>query len=1149
LRERFARQPKLKAFVGWQTYYRAFLEDSTDRALIDFRGPFVGDELHLRQVIDAILAGRKVCRVSAPPGCGKSRFALELARRIGRSQPSWDVRFARHDEPAAVQEMHELSKGKRLVLIVDDAHDCPTLVEQLAAVCAGVAGAAPTHLVCLTQPAGHEALTEALANHLPVSETLDIDLGRPSAKLVRELIDKTIPQLSPHHRDVIRRFVADSFFAPVLLCASVARQKALPQTLSTRNLRDYAIRQPVAQAIRDLCPVEKALSALAVYAACAPVRSGDTSIRTSAAALAGLTVPDVEVLEQRVLEAGLFQVDGRGWLQPVPALVGDLILEETCLNEQGSPNPFGQTLIRALFEGQQYEPVIRNCGDIARLFATPASGDFLCELLLERANGLSVPGSSGTDQAAAFALLSSCSGLAGRQPEAIVRLVAALTAKGILRADPPARELGRPNNPEARAQVLLATASEHDPTIVPTALDYARRLLSSARADAGSYRAVRDKLAASCRFAVARPLAHATAVLDVLNGWIASPEVESAELAAALVHGFLRLDMHVRRWEEGAVAAVSVGLNPTDENLQVRDRALDILVRCARHPSTAVQHAAADSLVHWARGFSTLPNDVRERWLPRLNREVDLLAESFGKLGATTTYLPVRAAVEHQGWRWWIDGVELCMQRAGKRLLEALPEDKSYPLWKALHAATLPIFPIPLDESIELQHRRERFQALVAPPAERVPELAKELFDRLDAGCSAASAWAALFASVLSAVPKQPLQPGAHLYLAEFVRRHSTAAWSFVSEANAQGALATILPAVLAELRGQDRQRWHEAMQLFVPGTRLFEVKLGALCAGGELDDVERALVSKGLELDKADAVHLSAQALLGASRATLGPGLSAVFGVLPRRPADERLWELTLDAFARWGEHVLSAPVGEEADPEVRASSSELLRLLRAHGSSLSWRDAPYTRRLTTVVAIFAVAIPHTLKSWMRELWSPAVDRDECALPLSTARLLEMVRLIAKSSTASYWQKQFVEWITEEPILAKAGASGLSVLCGLADPCVGPLVTRIAHQPTAPALDALGEFLERHASAAKFVEDTLSLLRGCVDTREVYDLLEREVISVCTRGPLDALRARGTALEVVNGEFPPALRETLARVRQAIQATVEESLLRGAAH
>ena len=84
------------------------------------------------------------------------------------------------------------------------------------------------------------------------------------------------------------------------------------------------------------------------------------------------------------MEAGLFQRDGRGLLQPVPDLVGDLILEETCLNDQGRPTPLGQSLIRTLFDGY-HEQITRNCADIARLFSTTTRVDLLSELVMERA--------------------------------------------------------------------------------------------------------------------------------------------------------------------------------------------------------------------------------------------------------------------------------------------------------------------------------------------------------------------------------------------------------------------------------------------------------------------------------------------------------------------------------------------------------------------------------------------------------------------------------------------------------------------------------------------------------------------------------------------------------------------------------------------
>ena len=1141
MRDRFARQPKWKCLVDAHTYYRAFLEDSPGRALIDHRGPYVGDEQRQTQLIDAMTGGRKVFVVTAPPGCGKSRFALELARRLVRNQR--EVRFVRHDEAELRQELPELAKAKQLVLIVDDAHESPSLVELLASACCA---AQPHQLVCLTRPIGRAVVGEALANHFAVGEPLEIDLGRPNAKLVRELIDKLIPQLSPHHRDVIRRVVADSFFAAVLLCSRVARQKSLPQTINTTNFREYVIRQPIAQAIRDLCPTDKALSGLAVYAACAPVRVGDATIRASAAAHSGLSPANIEVLEQRVVEAGLFQVDGRGLLKPVPDLVGDLILEETCLNDQGRPTALGQALMRTLFDGY-HEQITRNCADIARLFSTTTRVDLLSDLVMQRADAVSAG-----MHAEALQLLDSASSLAARQPATIVRLIDVLTAKGILRSEPPARELGDADNLEAHARALLTKASEYDPSIVPRAMEYSRRLAACARADESSYRTLRDSLATSCQFGVARPLSHAKAVLDVLSAWADGSDVEGAELAASLVHGYLQLEMRTHRWEEGAEVSVLVSLAPMEEIWKLRDRALDILGRCTRNALPAVQFAATDSLQHWARGYRGLTDELREPWMPQLNRELDVLAENFSKLGANTGHLTVRAAVEHEGWRWWTDELNSLTQRGGKRILEGLPAaepggpmGQPYSLWKALHDGTLPLFPVPLDETIEPKDRRERLAAVIQPTEPRTAELAKELFDRLDPLHSDSPAWASLFTSALGALPKRPLQPLAHVYVAEFVKRHPVAAWSFVTEDSANGSLGAILPALLVELRAQDSQRWQEAIQKSMPGTRLFEVELAALCAASELDAAERVMVSRALEMDDPGVVHLSAQALLNAAPSALAPGLSAALAVLPTRPADERLWELTLDAFARWGSPVLAAPEGEEASPEMRAMAGELLKLLRAHGSALSWERGPHTQRLATAVAILAVAVPHTLKVWMREVWSPSAGEVDPESPLSMTRFQDIARLMGQSPTATYWQKQFIEWMTDEPDLALVGARGLAGMCAMTHSCVLPLVTRVARQPEATAVEALGEFVRSHSSEPRFVEDAVALLRQLGDAPNEYGLLENEIIAALIQVP-DQRQALVRALDrsMQNVDLPVALRETLARAKQALESAVEEDLL-----
>ncbi|HEY6923504.1 MAG TPA: hypothetical protein VI653_08555, partial [Steroidobacteraceae bacterium] len=797
---------------------------------------------------------------------------------------------------------------------------------------------------------------------------------------------------------------------------------------------------------------------------------------------------------------------------------------------------------RTLFDAY-HEPITRNCGDISRLFSTSTRVDLLSELVLARADDLG----SGTT-AEALQLLDSCASLATRRPATVVRLIEILTDKGILRTDPAPRELDRADNLEVRAQSLLTAASECDPTVVAGAMEYSRRLVTCARKDAGRYHSLRENLTAPCEFGVARPLAHARAVLDVLSGWAESPD--AAELAASLVQGFLQLQMRAHRWENNTLTTVLVSLAPTDEISKLRDRAMEILVRCSRQAAPAVQFAAADSLRQWAHGYRDLTDGLRERWAPQLSRELDALAESFSKLGSTTTHLPVRAAVEHQGWRWWIEDVNLLAQSGARRILDALPEAKPYALWKALHDAALPLFPVARDETLGPRERRERLLGAIEPTVERATQLARNLFDQLDTACSDSSAWSALFTAALSALPRRPLQPQAHLYVAEFVKRHPDQAWTFVTEETAKGPLAVILPALLVALRRQDAPHWQEAIQKSVPGTLLFEVELRALCAAGELDTAEQTMVSKALQMEEAGIVHLSAQALLNAAPAALAPGLAAVFAVLPTRPGDERLWELALDAFARWGSHLLCAPEGEEASPQMRALSGELLKLLRAHGNSLSWRQGPHTQRLATAVAIFAVAVPHTLKSWMRELWSPMIDDIDSELPLSMSRLTEVIQLVARSPTATFWQKQFVEWMTDEPELAMAGARGLAAMCALTHPCVEPLLIRIAQQPETTALDALSEFVRCHRDSPRFVADTLALLRQCMSSPATYAVLERELIAAMSSISPGRVRAavadsRQAILQAIEESMqgavlPPALHETLTRARQAIQSAIQ---------
>jgi len=100
----FSKQPAWHALLDWKTYYQAALRADPPHSIVQHTGPWVGDATKQTELIDALGGTRSASIVWAPPGCGKSRFALELARRIEKSG-DWQVAFVPHDEAAVRGEL------------------------------------------------------------------------------------------------------------------------------------------------------------------------------------------------------------------------------------------------------------------------------------------------------------------------------------------------------------------------------------------------------------------------------------------------------------------------------------------------------------------------------------------------------------------------------------------------------------------------------------------------------------------------------------------------------------------------------------------------------------------------------------------------------------------------------------------------------------------------------------------------------------------------------------------------------------------------------------------------------------------------------------------------------------------------------------
>ena len=1046
-RSRFVRQPTWQAFVSWQAYYSAYLRTDAAPALLHHGGPYVGGFDHHTELLEAMSAGRGAALVCAPPGCGKSRFALELARRIERDYPRWQAVLVRHDEQLVRQELHHLMQSKRVVFIVDDAHECPQLLELLAAACGQASAAASQHLVCTTRPMGRAQVSRAVNGAFPPGMILEVDLGRASPELVRTLIDQLLPQSSPHHRDTIARFARQSYFGAVVACSALSRDAKLPQTFQRHDLRERISRASLRGAADGVCPIETALRTLAVYAALAPVQKAREDVREWAAQLSGLTPAVVDSLTARALAAGLLQEEGGGLMRPMPDLLGDLILEQACLDASGGPTPFGTQLLEQLLEA---EPVatVRNCAGIGQLFGTAQDADLISRLALERAQAIPVG-----KQWDALALLQKTQPLATVRPVTVVELVRIIEARGIMHRAPPAAELFSINSVEMSACSLLLSAGEADAAAVPVALKLGRDLHGAAREDARSREHLLEELQAYCRFESGRSLAHAQAVAETLRGWISEPDVEAVALAASLSGQFLALQ----------TASLSP-LPPVPEVWSVRDVAVDTLTGAMAHGDANVQCTAIGALQGYAACEKTPDAAWSQRWSSQLARESERLATALGKLARESTGFPVAAAVELQGWHWWARQQD-ALQRAGAAILQAIPDTDAYRLWKLLYAPWLPVETVlPQPPPAQPQDRLQYIQGFSAAGEEERGAQARQLFESLEPRHADVGAWRALWQAVLEQSPRVAIDQPAGVVIGEFARRHPEAAWSFVNRADADGPLFAVLPFLLTELGKLDRARRSREASGVPAGTRLEEAWLRALSFTSDFDEPERAILARGLESTDADTVHHAADALLAAGGKDRSMAFARVFRVIVHRPADGALWELAIERFANWAEAVLPPRSSEPTDGMIQVADG-LIYLLQAHGSHLRWGFQRHTRQLARALAITAVLCPRRMQEWMQRHWGqPEASTGSWsdASPLSVSRLTEVMRLLVDSPAAAQWIDAFINWMQHDPQLAGIGALGLAELCPLDDARVTRLTQTIDTQPTDASRKAFDEFVNQ---------------------------------------------------------------------------------------
>lgn len=956
----------------------------------------MGDEARHTELLDAIAAGRRAVVVWAPPGCGKSRFALELARRLEAGSDRWEALFVQHDAAAVREELSELSQLERVVLIVDDAQNCPDIVEILS----HAAATQSLILVCVARSSGRAEVARTLSKEFPPGAIQEINLGRPSSKLVRNLIDQLLSKTSPMHRDTIERFVRQSFFGAVFVSTLVSRERKLPQSFQRQYLRDHFCRQPFIEPTRDVCPIEPALRALAVYAALAPCPKQDVPIRDAAAQLSGLSVERVELLLNRIIAAGLFQEDSHGRVRPAPDVLGDLILEEACLDVQGKPTAFSSQLLGRVFD-LDANTAMTNCGEIGQLFAAANDVDLLSKIILDRARTVSRDNGPAVAQ-----LLQLCRPVAVSRAPTVVEVAGILESRGILRRD----ILTDPV--ELNVLALLLSAARADTTAVPTALGLGRDLYISAQQDEQSRRQVREQLEAASGFARGRSVSYCQAVAKVLQGWVADTNAPVVGVATSLSGRFLRLDV------EGHPEL----LQPAPDIWAVRDIAVETLVRGIAHTNTGIQCAAVAALEHYAHHAGESDQALREGWKPQLAREVGLLSDAMIKLVEASSSLPVLACVELQGWLWWARDLDE-LHEAGAAALAAVPDSDAYRFWKSLYAQRLPLrvdIPAEGHAASKVGERLQHIRNFATTEESKTLEQARQLFNTLDPKHTEPGAWRTLWLSVLEQTPAGRMDSRADVVVAEFARRHPTEAWSFITEPDAKGVLFAVVPMMLVELRKLDTARASREALDVVPGSKLEGAWLQLLWTVQDLNEGESTILARGLGSPDAATVYRTAGALLSAAEIDRVGAFGRVFATVTRHPTDEELWALVIEHFVQWTEGLLARDAAALTPTESMSGVGDgLIALFQSQGGEIRWGYQRHTRQLPAVFAILAIVQPKRLEQWMRMTFGQpggSTGQWEDACPLSNRRLRDSMSQLRGLPVASAAFELLQHWTSKPP-------------------------------------------------------------------------------------------------------------------------------------